>query len=238
MDPLFQKHMQMAGAALPGPYYTEVMKSLHARLKPRTYLETGVASGKTIALAAPETHAVGVDPQPKIAVPLGPNVTIVPATSDDFFARPELTAALGGRPIDFAFIDGMHHFEYALRDFIGIERLADPRAVVLLHDCYPLDRLTAERERRSVFWSGDCWRTVLALKKYRPDLAISTIATAPTGLVLVRRLDPASRVLSERLDSIVQEFLAVDYGVLDADKPGMLNLVPNDAARVAELLDS
>jgi len=238
VDPAYLEHKRMAEAAMPGPYYTEVLRSLHTRLKPRTYLETGVASGKTIVLAAPGTRAVGVDPQPKIAAPLGPNVTIVPATSDEFFARPELRAALGGLPLDLAFIDGMHHFEYALRDFVGAERLADPRGTVVLHDCYPLDRRTAERERSTVFWSGDCWRVVLALKKYRPDLLIATVATAPTGLMLVRRLDPGSRVLIERMDAIVAEFLAVDYGVLDADKAGMLNLVPNDAARIGELLDS
>jgi hypothetical protein len=228
----------MAAAALPGPYYTELLRSFHQRLKPRTYLETGVASGKTIVLAAPGTRAVGVDPQPKIAVPLGPNVAIVQATSDAFFARPDAAALFGGLPLDLAFIDGMHHFEYALRDFAGAERLAHPRATIVLHDCYPLDRLTAERERRTVFWSGDCWRAVLALKKYRPDLLIATVATAPTGLALIRRLDPGSRVLTERMDAIVAEFLAVDYGVLEADKAGMLNLVPNDAARIGELLDS
>lgn len=236
MDLAFVMHMKMAQTALPGPYYTEVLAALHARLRPRTYLETGVASGKTIALAAAATRAVGVDPQPKIAVPLGPNVTIVPMTSDNFFARPDVPALFGGAPVELAFIDGMHHFEYALRDFAGIERLADPGGTILLHDCYPLDRLTAERERRTVFWSGDCWRVVLALKKYRPDLLIATVATAPTGLVLIRRLDPGSRLLEQRLDEIVAEFLAVDYGVLDADKAGMLNLVPNDAARINALL--
>lgn len=238
MDPDYLAHKKLADATLPGPYYTEVLAAMHARLRPRTYLETGVASGKTIALAAPGTRAVGVDPQPKIGVPLGPNVTIVPATSDAFFARPDVAGLFGGLPLELAFIDGMHHFEYALRDFVGIERLADPRGTVVLHDCYPLDRRTAQRERSTVFWSGDCWRLILALKKYRPDLAIGTIATAPTGLAVVRRLDPRSRVLAERMDAIVAEFLAVDYGVLDADKPGMLNLVPNDAARIGELLDS
>jgi len=229
-------HQTMARIALPGPYYTEILAAVHAQLKPRTYLEIGVASGKTIVLAAPGTRAVGVDPAPKIGHPLGPNVRIVAATSDDFFARSDLAALFGDPRIDLAFIDGMHHFEFALRDFVAIERLAGPGSTVLLHDCYPLDRRTAERVRSTVFWSGDCWRLVLALKKYRPDLAVSVIATAPTGLAVVRNLDPASRVLAERMDEVVAELLAVDYGVLDAGKPGMLNLVANDPARISELL--
>jgi len=229
-------HQTMARIALPGPYYTEILAAIHARLRPRTYLEIGVASGKTIVLAAPQTRAVGVDPAPAIRHPLGPNVRIVAATSDDFFARGDLAALFGAPRIELAFIDGMHHFEFALRDFVAVERLAGPGSTVLLHDCYPLDRRTAERVRSTVFWSGDCWRLILALKKYRPDLAVSIIATAPTGLAVVRNLDPASRVLAGKMDAIVAEFLAVDYAALDADKPGMLNLVPNDPGQLAELL--
>ncbi len=228
-------HQMMASMALPGPYYMQVLAAVHARLKPRTYLEIGVASGKTIALAGSQTRAVGVDPEPKIRLPLGSNVQIIKATSDEFFAH-DVAALFGQSRIELAFIDGMHHVEVALRDFAAVEHLADPRATILLHDCYPLDRRTAERVRSTVFWSGDCWRLILALKKYRPDLAINTIATAPTGLAVVRNLDPRSRVLSERLDEIVAEFLALDYAVLGYDKPGMLNLFPNDAAQINALL--
>jgi len=35
----------------------------------------------------------------------------------------------------------------------------------------------------------------------------TAIAVAPTGLCLIRRLDPDSRVLEERYDAIVAEFL-------------------------------
>ena len=103
-----------------------------------------------------------------------------------FFAHHDVGALFGGARIELAFIDGMHRFEFALRDFAAVERLADRQATILVHDCYPLDRRTAERVRSTVFWSGDCWRLILALKKHRPDLAINTIATAPTGLAVVR----------------------------------------------------
>jgi hypothetical protein len=85
-------------------------------------------------------------------------------------------------------------------------------------------------------WSGDVWRLLLVLKKYRPDLAIHTIATAPTGLTIIRQLDPASRVLAERMEEIVEEFLAIDYSVLNDDKPIKLNLVPNDWQQIERLL--
>ena len=89
-----------------------------------------------------------------------------------------------------AFIDGMHHFEYALRDFINIEPLCRTGSVVFIHDCYPIDARSAERDQVTAFWSGDIWRLLVLLKKYRPDLAIHTLGTPPTGLGLITRLDP------------------------------------------------
>lgn len=231
-------HHLMSRIALPGPDYMENLAAIHACLNPRTYLEIGVARGKSIVLAGPQTQAIGVDPQPRIRFALGPNVRIFSTASDDFFAQHDVIGLFGGRRVELAFIDGMHHFEFALRDFAAVERLVGPGSTVLLHDCYPLDRRTAERVRRTLFWSGDCWRLILALKKYRPDLAIDTIATAPTGLAVVRKLDPGSNVLSARMNEIVAEFLATDYDVLGPDKPGMLNLFPNDAARIRALLTS
>jgi len=229
-------HSLLAQIALPGPRYTDVLAQIHRRLAPRTYLEIGVATGSTIALAGASTAAIGVDPDPKIDKSLGSNVRIYSLTSDEFFGQHDVIREFGGQPVDLAFIDGMHNFEFALRDFVAIERYCTSRSVVLVHDCYPLDRRSAERDRVTTFWSGDIWRLVLALKKYRTDLAIHTIATAPTGLTMVLNLDRDSRILAERMDDIVSEFLAIDYSVLDADKPGVLSLVSNDWQQIDSLL--
>ena len=229
-------HQLLATIRMPGPQYLEVMAMVHAQLRPLTYLEVGVDTGQSIALVRPGTRAIGVDPEPRVATALGPHVSIRAATSDDYFASHDISADLGGRPIELAFIDGMHQFEFALRDFINIERHCSPRSTVLIHDCYPLSRLTAERERQTDFWSGDIWRLILILRKYRPELSVNVIATAPTGLAVVRGLDPESRLLSDRMQEIVSEYLAMDYSVLDADQAGMLALFPNDWDRVKALL--
>src|SRR5262245_32772620 len=178
-------HQLLAGIRLPGPEYLEVIAMIHSHLQPRTYLEIGVQTGKSIALAGPGTRAIGVDPEPRISTPLGPHVSIRAMTSDDYLAGHCVSADLGGRAIDLAFIDGMHRFEFALRDFINIEKHCSPRSTVLIHDCYPLTRLTAEREMQTDFWSGDIWRLILVLRKCRPELSINVIATAPTGLGVV-----------------------------------------------------
>jgi hypothetical protein len=111
-----------------------------------------------------------------------------------------------------------------------------PGSTILIHDVYPVTRVSAERQRQTGFWSGDIWRLILVLRKHRPDLSVNVVATAPTGLAVVRRLDPGSRVLSEQYAGIVREHLALDYSVLDADKAGMLALYPNDWERIAALL--
>jgi tetratricopeptide (TPR) repeat protein len=229
-------HQLLAVLNFPGTIYLDLLPMIHSHLRPRTYMEIGVSKGDSIALVRPETRAIGIDPEPKVKMPLGPNISIQVATSDDYFASHDVSAELGGLPIDLAFIDGMHQFEFALRDFINIERHCSAQSTILIHDCYPLTRLTAEREQKTLFWSGDIWRLILILRKHRPELKVNVIATAPTGLGVVRGLDPASKVLSEGMEDIVREYLALDYSVLDADKPGLLALYPNDWERIKALL--
>jgi hypothetical protein len=178
-----------------------------------------------------------VDPDPAIQFELSPNTRVYKETSDHFFATHDVRAELGGLDLDLAFIDGLHYFDYALRDFINLERLCGRGSTILVHDCFPLDRASAQRERRSGFWSGDVWRLVVLLKKHRPDLRIHTIPAAPTGLVVIRGLDPSSRVLADQLERLIAEYLALDYGYLREDRAGKLNLVANDWDAVRRLFD-
>jgi len=229
-------HVLMSEITLPGPPYLDILDQIHTYLRPANYLEIGVFQGASISKARPETLVVGVDPSPQIAYAVTLRTRIVRMTSDEYFSNCDVRSDLGGLPIALAFVDGMHHFESALRDFIQIERHSAPSSTVLVHDCYPLDRLTAEREARTTFWSGDVWKLVLALRKYRPGLGVNVIATAPTGLAVIRNLDPSSRMLIDHYGDIVREFLALDYSALEADKPGMLALYPNDWEQIKALL--
>jgi hypothetical protein len=231
-------HILLANIELHGEDYFQVMSRLHAHLKPLTYLEVGVFRGASLRVVPPSTQAIGVDPNPILDKPAGPNQRVFAETSDDYFAGHDVVAEFGGRRIELAFIDGMHQFEFALRDFINIERLSTRDSVVLVHDCYPLDAETAMRERTTAFWSGDIWRLILLLRKYRPDLAVHTITTPPTGLGMIFNLDPSSRVLADRLDEIVAEYLAMDYSVLEGRKRELLNACANDWPAIAGLLDS
>lgn len=236
--PHLKAHQMLAELEFPGEDYVQVMARIHKHLEPATYLEIGIDQGASFDIVTPETIALGIDPNPRLRKPLTANQRVFAQTSDDFFNECDVIAELGGKTIDLAFIDGMHQFEFALRDFINVEKLCSPDSIVLIHDVYPIDAVSAARERNSWFWSGDIWRLILILKKYRPDLTVNVIATSPTGLGIVQNLDPDSRVLAERRDEIVSEVLALDISVLDGRKDQLLNRFPNDWPSIRQLIDS
>lgn len=223
----------LASAFMPGPHYREVLARMHELTKPRCYLEIGVDTGATLALAARSEQAVGVDPA---AVPLADrlphHVRLFREESDVFFDRAR-ESVFGARRVDLVFIDGMHRFENALRDFASAESWAHAGATIVLHDCVPIVARTATRERTTKFWVGDTWKLVPALAAYRPELKLTTLLTPPSGLVVVRRLNPGSRVLHERRDEIVARFSELEYARAPGDFAPELNAVPCNEAGLA-----
>jgi hypothetical protein len=177
--------------------YLDVLNDLHRELRPSHYLEIGVRHGRSLALA--RGPATGVDPDPTVNYCLPSTTKIVLLTSDDFFAQPSDDPAP-----DFCFIDGLHHFEYALRDFMNVEQRAAPGAVVMIDDVFPCHFLQAERERQTRVWTGDIWRLAWVLQEYRADLFLLSLDAAPTGLLLITGLDPSSRVLQDNYEAILQ----------------------------------
>ncbi len=214
---------------LPQEPYFDLLDRIHQHLLPRTYVEIGVSTARSLTLALPGTVCIGIDPDPQTAFPLGRQTRVFPQTSDDFFAKFELSDLFEGVPLDLAFIDGMHHFEFALRDFMNLEAAANPDTTVLIHDCMPNDELHAARERASARWAGDVWRLILLLRAWRPDLDITVADSAPSGLGIVRGLDPTSTVLRDNYREIVERYLAMPYSALDdGSMDEQLNRIPGD----------
>ena len=215
--------------------YYGLLRRAHEVLAPARYLEIGVHEGHSLAFVGPDTRAVGVDPEPKVEAPPA-NATIVTATSDDFFARPDVDDVLGG-PVDLAFVDGLHLHEQALRDVANVERHSHPGGVILVHDCLPIDAVTSARERTTVTWSGDVWKVVVALRRARPDLRVATVDVAPTGLAIITGLDPGSTVLHDHYDDIVADLAGLTYDDLVAAGPErLLGVVEPEVALIDDLL--
>jgi hypothetical protein len=206
-------------------YYT-VIARLHRHLQPKTYLEIGVLNGDTLALV--ECSSIAVDPHLEInqdVIGAKPSCLLFQISSDAFFTTYDPKLLLGDR-IDVALIDGLHLFEYALRDFINIERNMKRNSVLLLDECIPTDAHICRRrfEDESFagesphpdWWAGDVWKVVVALKNWRPDLRIHAFNAVPNGLIAITNLNPESKVLADNYFDIIEQYRKMhldQYGV-------------------------
>lgn len=186
----------------------EFVSNIHVVLDPRTYLEVGVNDGASLTLS--KIPSIAIDPAFKVTKEVHCDVELARATSDDFFARENPIAHFGGLPIDFGFIDGMHLFEFALRDFINIEKHARWSSAVVFDDMLPRNVDEAARDRHTKFWMGDVYKLIPVLHKYRPDLLVIPVDSKPTGLLLVLGLDPSNTVLTDNYDEIIADFVVDD----------------------------
>ena len=207
----------------------EFLRELHRVAVPRNYLEIGVNDGRSLALS--RVRSIAVDPAFKITVPIRCDLDLVKATSDDFFAQPDPVAHFRASPdqlegqdgarrpsdddpgracIDLAFVDGMHLFEFALRDFMNVERHSDWSSVIVFDDMLPRNADEAARDRHTRNWTGDVFKMVPVLARYRPDLIVIPVDTQPTGVLVVLGVDPESTVLRERYEEILAEWVVSD----------------------------
>ncbi len=234
LDPAFSGasdglFMLTAENEMPGVDYYDWLQCFHQLLHPATYIEIGLGHGRSLALANPETRAIGIDPYQGIwehlhyACPHGP-ATLFPLTSDDFFANHDVRKIIGQETFDLAFIDGLHLFEQALKDFINLERYARKDSVILIHDCLPISPIVAERERCTGFWTGDVWRIIPCLKTFRPELKLFTIPTKPSGLAVVTDLNPTSTVLVDHYEKIVDYYSGLNLPTTMAERFMLLNV--------------
>ena len=189
-------------------HYIDFLAALHERVAPTTYLEIGVRHGDSLALA--RCRAIGIDPEPRLRTALADTVSIFEESSDEYFTRPDRLAPFGGAPVDMAFIDGMHLAEFALRDLMNVERHSRWTSVVVFDDVFPRNPRMAARDRLTRAWTGDVYKLLGILRRYRPDLVTVRVNTKPTGLLLVLGLDPQSRVLSRHYDGIVESIVVPD----------------------------
>ncbi len=184
--------------------YLAALARIHRTLCPELYLEIGVREGNSISLA--RGSAIGIDPNMRIAGPKPTSADLYHETSDEFFERDAGEAI--GRPLDLAFIDGLHLFEYALRDFVNVERRASRCGLIVVDDIFPCHPVQGSRFRRTRRWTGDVWRLLICLSEQRPDLVLLPLDCNPTGLLLICGLDPANRILSDQYIPIARRYLS------------------------------
>lgn len=214
-----------AGYQHEGASYLEILALLHGQLRPKTYFEIGTSGGASLRLS--KCRSAAVDPNFQLTLDVvgeKPAAMLFQTSSDNFFANEHLDVLLGGN-VGLAFLDGLHLFEFLLRDFINTEKYCGQNSVIALHDCLPIDHYMTARppipasENPSPYkeaWTGDVWKILPVLKKFRPALKIICLNAPPTGLVLCTCLQPSSTTLAEAYFDIVEEWSKVtleNFGV-------------------------
>ena len=225
--------------------YKSFMQNLINYFGAERYFEIGTQNG--ISLSMMPCDSIAVDPSFQIDRPVmgGKRVCMLfQMTSDRFFAKYNPRDLLNG-PIDVAFLDGMHRFEYLLRDFYNIERHCRRNSLICLHDCLPPTlEMTVREDRGSSlstkyrgYWTGDVWKVIPILRKARPDLHIIFVDCPPTGLVICTNLEPSDETLKSNYFELVNETASEtdDYARLK-DMYGSQNLLNSRDLLVGEEL--
>lgn len=192
-----------------GDSYLTVLDMLEDRLKPELYLEIGSRSGTSLQNRS--CDFIAIDPEFRLVTKATLSATrmyFFQQTSDDFFAG-DFLSKMETKP-GLAFIDGMHLFEFALRDFINCESNMTSGGVICFHDVAPFNHAMTTRDVDYLAtgrpWTGDVWKAMLILKDYRPDLRINILRAGKTGLGVVQGLDPSNSTLSEKYDEILSRY--------------------------------
>jgi SAM-dependent methyltransferase len=119
----------------------------------KSYLEIGVQTGATFR-AVEIDHKVGVDPDPL-------SKATIHTTSDQFFS-------LNNERFDIVFVDGLHHWETALRDIHNAAAILNEGGVIIVDDIAPRKQAHQTRHISDIHWTGDVWKAwFAAVAEYR-----------------------------------------------------------------------
>ncbi len=145
-------------------------------------------------------------------------------TSDDFF-RDDAASVLKGRQLDLALVDGMHEFDYALRDVENTLGYLQKNGVIVMHDCNPQTPEAAcsfaEWKARdfSGQWNGDVWKAILQLRT-RDDINVFVL-DCDHGLGVVTYGQP-----EKQLHFTPEQIAGFTYDDLAHNRAEWLNLKP------------
>lgn len=197
---------------LPITHSARRLNKLASALKVGRYLEIGVETGITFHQVDCQLKT-GVDP--KFLFDLARSEELNrhgiceyhEVASDVFFSGRDR----GGERYDLIFIDGLHHFDQVMRDFIHSTAHAHPRTVFLIDDTLPCDVFSAMRDQQQALelrsryslgfqgnaWHGDVYLFVLLLPVYFPGYRFRTIVGSGSNPQTVVWFDPGHMEVGE-----------------------------------------
>jgi len=93
-------------------------------------------------------------------------------TSDKFFEQLSKNYMY-----DIIFVDGMHLYDYVLRDINNSLKHLNPKGVIVVHDCNPKKKnlVRPYEEYNGGPWCGTVWQAIAHLRMKRGDLQICVV---------------------------------------------------------------
>jgi len=193
------------------PTRADVINFYAKKIGAKSYLEIGVQTGATFH-AVQIDHKVGVDPDPH-------SEATIHTTSDLFFS-------LNGEKFDIIFVDGLHHWETALRDIDNAVAILNDGGVIVVDDIAPRKEAHQTRHISDIHWTGDVWKCwFAAVTRYREDFNMFSLdvafgvgvmvagetALAPNSYALLYQRDPQSLGWGDYLAHRNEYHKMIDY---------------------------
>jgi hypothetical protein len=222
----------------------EVLNAIIQKKNVKNYLEIGVNRGKCLFNIKGPENRFAVDPffnfnlwkKVKACVKNAENYKnqYFEVTSDKFFSQNQ--DLLNNNKLQLTFIDGLHTYQQSLQDTLNTLKYSTSDAIVVLHDCNPLDALAAypaesidvareelkDHKDWKNIWNGDVWKAIVDIRKNHPELSAFVLDT-DHGLGFVYK--KANTKLPEIFTSI-SSINDLEYEFLDKNRSDLLDLKP------------
>ena len=145
------------------PHHKNVILSIirNSDFSKKTYLELGVATGKTFEAIVPHVkRGIGVDVRDLRSKKIG---EFYKMTTDNFFIKFK-------DKVDVVFIDADHKYESVIKDFKNSLKILNTGGIIFLHDTDPISKkFLAPR------LCNDAYKIVKYINKTHPALDVLTL---------------------------------------------------------------
>lgn len=223
----------------------QLIQTLIDKYKFESYLEIGVRDGDVFFMINC-AKKVAVDPvyslnwkgQVKRVIHEASGHILFTGTSDDFFNH-VASGLLKVSTFDIVLIDGMHEFDYALRDIENSLKYLSSNGYIIVHDCNPITPEAAcsfqdwKARNFTGIWNGDVWKSIYYLSVNRPDLKVVVI-DSDHGLGIISRSDRSNSGIENAKKLSFDTVAAMTFEELNTNRNAYLNL--KDVSYLKELL--
>ena len=189
----------------------------------KNYLEIGVFLGKVFFYVSAQSK-IAVDPKFRFGIYRKLKrvfkkinnlwAKFYEKTSDDFFSQ-DAKAIYEDKKIDLCLVDGMHEYEYALRDVENTLNYLQSGGVIIMHDCNPQtpeEAYSFEKWKEINFqsnWNGDVWKTIVHLRSLRDDINVFVLdCDHGLGVVTYGKQEKKLNFTKQEIESLTYEQLA------------------------------